>query len=147
MKPMMKPATVLTGSVMAVVGFAAGLAVALHPMTVQAQSPTPMEQWSQVLEELDLTPDQQTQLAQIRENTRSELEALLTPDQREQFRTTLQNGSSFRSAVRSMNLSEDQRTQLRSIFQSTQEQVTAILTEEQRQQVRELIRSRMQQQQ
>ncbi|MDX2211919.1 MAG: Spy/CpxP family protein refolding chaperone [Oculatellaceae cyanobacterium bins.114] len=140
-----KPMTVLTGGAMAVVGLAAGLTIAFHPVVVQAQARDGMEQWSQVLEELNLTPEQQTQLNQIRQNTRSELEALLTEDQRAQFRSTLESGNGFREAIAAMNLSSEQQTQLRAIFQSAREQAATVLTDEQRQQVQELVRSRLQQ--
>lgn len=48
---------------------------------------------------IELTQEQQNQMEQIRSNTRSEIEAILTPEQREQFQATLEQGGGMRSAI------------------------------------------------
>lgn len=145
----LKPMIFLTHGAMAIAGITTSLIIAAHPAMAQAQAPTPTigstEQLSQVLEELNLTPEQQTQMNQIRDNTRSQLEVLLTPEQREQFRASFQSGNGFQEAIAAINLSPEQQTQLRSLLQSTRQEVFSVLTEEQQQQVRELIRSRLEQ--
>lgn len=95
------------------------------------------------LEDLDLTADQEAQLSTIRRETRTQLEAVVQPEQRQQFKTMLQQGGSFRQAVNAMNLTPDQKQQVRSIFQSARQQGAMVLTTAQRQELRQLIQQRL----
>ncbi|NJR63509.1 MAG: hypothetical protein HC769_34865 [Cyanobacteria bacterium CRU_2_1] len=87
------------------VGSVAAIALSLTPLVVVAQAPdvlaqTPAsESFPRVFEQLNLTPEQEAQLVEIRQNTRAQLESLLTEDQQQQFRTTLEQGGSFRQAI------------------------------------------------
>ncbi|NJM99759.1 MAG: hypothetical protein HC800_23800 [Phormidesmis sp. RL_2_1] len=83
------------------------------------------------LEELNLTAEQSAQIEAIRANTRSQMGALLTDEQR----ATLDNSESPRQAMRSLDLSDEQREQMRAIHAASREQIAAVLTEEQRQQL------------
>lgn len=139
-----KPMMVLTSGVMSLIGLSAGVAIALSPMQAQAQTANSTEQWAQVLEQLDLTADQQTQLAQIGDNARLQLETLLTSEQREQFRTTLEQGNNLQAAIAAMNLTSEQQSQLQSIFETARQEAALVLTEEQRQRARELLQERLQ---
>ncbi len=87
------------------------------------------------LEQLDLTDAQSAEIEAIRTNTRSQMEALLTDEQR----TALENSEAEgRRAWRQLDLSEEQRSQMRELREASREQVQGVLTEEQRQQLEEL---------
>ncbi|MFM7427469.1 MAG: Spy/CpxP family protein refolding chaperone [Elainella sp.] len=94
------------------------------------------------LERLDLTPTQSAQISQIRRSAQSELQTIVRPDQRQQFKQTWQQ-SSFQEAVAAMNLTADQRQQIRAVFQDSREQAKAVLTEGQRQELRQLLQERL----
>ncbi|NEP19997.1 MAG: hypothetical protein F6J97_24435 [Leptolyngbya sp. SIO4C1] len=82
-------------------------------------------------EQLNLTEAQSTQIEAIRSDTRSQIEAVLTPEQQ----ASLDDSESFRRGLKALDLSDDQRSQIRSIHASSREQIEAVLTEEQRQQL------------
>ena len=86
------------------------------------------------LEQLNLSEAQSSQIEAIRTETRSQTEALLTPEQRE----TLAASDSPKRAFRALDLSDDQRSQIRSLREGSRDQINAILTEEQRQQLSEM---------
>lgn len=90
---------------------------------------------------LELTQQQQTQLTQLRQQTRTQVESILTPQQREQFKATLIEKKSLQSAIAALNLTPQQTDQLRQVLQSARTQVSSILTPEQQQQLRQKIRS------
>jgi periplasmic protein CpxP/Spy len=118
----------------------AGAVMLLSPLaasTVHAQTP--------ILSGVEITQEQDAKLAQIRSQTRSQIQAVLTPDQISQFKTALEQNQGLRKAIASMNLSADQKTQLRSIFQSTRTQLTSTFTPEQRQQLRQNVMSQLRQ--
>jgi periplasmic protein CpxP/Spy len=94
-----------------------------------------------VLDRLNVTADQETQLVKIGQNTRTQLETLITAEQRETFKSKMAEGATFRDAIAAMNLSADQRTQVRATFQSARQEAATVLTPEQRQQAREFIQS------
>jgi periplasmic protein CpxP/Spy len=91
---------------------------------------------------LNLTDAQKTQLQTIRQQTQSQIQALLTPAQKDQLKTAMESGQPLRRAMANLNLSADQKTQLRTIMQSSKTQMDAILTPEQKQQMQEFRRSR-----
>lgn len=95
------------------------------------------------LDQLNLTADQEAQLTTLRRETRTQLEAVIQPEQRQQFKTTWQQGNSFRQAVAAMNLTTEQKQQVRSIVQSAREQGATVLTDSQRQTLRQLIQERL----
>ena len=87
------------------------------------------------LEQLDLTEAQSEQIEAIREDARSQVDAVLTDEQQ----ATLENSETRgRGAFRALNLSQDQREQLRAIRESSKEQMNEVLTEEQREQIEEI---------
>jgi Spy/CpxP family protein refolding chaperone len=136
--------TVLTSGAIALAGFAAGVAFSLTPAMAEAQTVATVMQLPEALEQLNLTEAQEDQLVQIRQETRAQLESLLSEEQRNQFKSTMEAGGSLREAIAAMNLSETQQTELRSIFSSARQEAAAVLTDDQRQQVREFIRVRLQ---
>jgi periplasmic protein CpxP/Spy len=84
--------------------------------------------------ELNLTDTQKQQLKTIRQNTRQQIQSVLTEEQRTKLESAGQSGqSSDRKAVmKSLNLTDTQKQQMRDIRKKSQEQVLAILTPEQR---------------
>ncbi|MCL6435936.1 MAG: hypothetical protein K6T90_17340 [Leptolyngbyaceae cyanobacterium HOT.MB2.61] len=94
---------------------------------------------------VNLSPQQENQLSQIRNQARNQIQSILTPEQRNQFIAALQTGQSFRAAIAVMNLSPDQQTQLRTVFQSACKQMADVLTPQQKQQFMQNVRSRLMQ--
>lgn len=130
------------------VGGAVAGALAFLPFSVKAEAPNGLAQVPPIgeehpFEELNLSPEQEEQLAQIRQETRAQIEDVLSAEQRQQFRTTFEEGRTFREAVAAMNLSEEQKAELRSIFQAARQKAATILTPEQRQHLRERMLSRL----
>ncbi|HEY9652328.1 MAG TPA: hypothetical protein V6C95_16845 [Coleofasciculaceae cyanobacterium] len=98
-------------------------------------------------EQLNLTQQQKDQLAQIRQQTRSQIEALLTPEQRQQYQALQENNQGRRGGLRSLNLTEEQKTQVRQIMESAKSQSQAVLTPEQQAQLQQMRQQRRQQRQ
>ncbi|MGB3786693.1 MAG: Spy/CpxP family protein refolding chaperone [Phormidesmis sp.] len=80
-------------------------------------------------EQLDLSEAQTSQIEAIRTETRSQIETVLTPEQR----TALENSESERGGLRGLDLTDEQRSQIRMLEEGSREQINAILTDEQRQ--------------
>lgn len=117
-------------------------AITLTTAPLAIQSPAQAYPASRFSQELNLTAEQIAQMEQIRENIKSQMEAVLTPEQQQQIQTMRTEGRQQGRAMKSLNLSEAQRTQMREIHRSAREQMQNVLTEEQRQQLRELKESR-----
>lgn len=114
-------------------------ALALPP-SLLAQQP------ANALDQLNLTPEQETQLADIQQTTQVQIETVLSSSQQQRLRAELDDGVSFRQAIARLNLSPDQRTELRSIMGAARQSAAEVLTPAQRQQMRRLLRDRRQQQ-
>lgn len=130
---------------------AIALTVAAAPLAVKAElnqpnqaAPKQAQKRPQVAE-VKLTKQQQDQLAQIRRDTRTQIEKILTPQQLQQFKTAMQSPQGRQAAISAMNLSENQKTQLKTIVQSAQSRAEAILTPQQRQQIQRNIQQQRQQ--
>lgn len=126
--------------------FAGVLALTISaPLTVKAQTnqpnqPVPQQQPpKQPQGGIELTPQQQEQLTQIRRDTRAQIQKVLTPKQQEQFKTAVQSGENRQAAFAAMKLTKEQQTKLQGILQSARTKTEAILTPEQRQQVQQSI--------
>ncbi|MBD1929548.1 P pilus assembly/Cpx signaling pathway, periplasmic inhibitor/zinc-resistance associated protein [Trichocoleus sp. FACHB-90] len=128
----------------------AGAVVFFVPFTSSAafaQTNSPSAPASSGLMGIELTPQQKTKIEQIRSNTRSQIENILTAEQKNKFKAAVGEGQDMRRAFAAMNLSDQQKTQLQGIFQSAASQFSATLTQEQRQKIMENMRSRQQPQQ
>ena len=87
---------------------------------------------------LGLTEEQKAKIASIRQNSRSQIEAVLTPQQREQLKTARQDTrQNRRQAFTALNLTPEQKTQMRQIRQSAKSQFEAVLTPEQREKLQQ----------
>jgi Spy/CpxP family protein refolding chaperone len=156
----LKPLSLLAGAI--------ALTVTAIPFAAQAQmrSSSPLQLAQMPKNErgqkggwqgLNLTDAQKAEMQTIKSNTRAQIEAILTPEQK----ATLQAAKEARQGQRqagqgqrgkkgwaNLNLSEEQKTQMREIQEASKEQMLAVLTPEQRQQMQEMrqnMRSRRQQ--
>jgi len=114
-------------------------------------SPDQQTQLKQVLqtagiptpEQLNLTTQQEASLSQIRVQSLAQLERILSPEQRDQFKAALLQGKDLRGAIAAMNLTPDQQNQLRQTIQSIRTQIDSTLTPGQKQQLRQSFRAAM----
>lgn len=75
-------------------------------------------------------------LKQLETEVLPQLENILTPEQREQFKTAVGEGVTFRKAFKSLTLTPDQKTQLKALFKTLPKQDTfASLTLDQKKQL------------
>jgi periplasmic protein CpxP/Spy len=128
----------------AVVSIALGAGAVIAPLSTgfafaQTPSPQPHHQ-SRQLSGLNLTQQQQDQIDQIRNQTRSQVESILSETQRTQIRTAMQQGQDFRAAAAAANVSADQQAQIRQIFQASRQQMASVLTPDQQQQLQQHMR-------
>jgi len=146
-----RPSLLLTGGciagLLAITPFMAqansvGSAAPVSPATSQIASADRTPLW-EISEQLNLTAEQQAQIANLRRNTRTQIQSILRPDQRQRFLTAWQQGGSFRDSMAAMNVTAEQRQQMRELAQSTRSQARALLTDAQRQELRQLIQDRL----
>ncbi len=120
------------------------LALLATPLGAKAQDPssqpspavTQPSQHHSPYASLNLTQQQQDQLAQIKSDTHSRINQVLTSDQQNQLQAAIQAGQKRGEAFKSLNLSQEQMTQIKQIWQSSRQQMRAVLTPEQQQQLR-----------
>ena len=86
---------------------------------------------------LNLSDDQKQQLKTIHANTKQQVQAVLTDDQRAQLAAAKQSGN-HKGVWKSLNLTPDQKQQIRSIHKSSREQSLAVLTSDQRTQLQQM---------
>jgi periplasmic protein CpxP/Spy len=112
--------------------------IAQRPLIVaqNAQNRQNNNKW----ERLNLTQEQRTQIQAIKQETRSQIEGILTPEQRQQAQTAWNNngGDKPKNGLRNLNLSDEQRTQVREIMRSSKEKMEGVLTDEQKEQLRQM---------
>jgi periplasmic protein CpxP/Spy len=84
-----------------------------------------------VWKELNLTDAQKQQLKTIRENSRQQIQSVLTEEQRAKLASADRSGDR-KEVMKSLNLTDTQKQQMRDIRKKSQEQMSAILTPEQR---------------
>lgn len=117
-------------------GAIAGTLIGL-PLIAKAQMPRLMSGLTPpIVQELNLNTEQQSELQTIRQNTRTQIQNLLTPEQRQAWQTAMQQGM-----LPDLNLSAEQKVQRREIFRTARDQMKAVLTSEQQQKFRDLVRS------
>lgn len=130
-------------------------------LLAQAQQQGPRQGKKAFWSELGLTQAQQTRLREIRQNTRTQIEGVLTQEQKDQLRAAAEARRTQRQAGQpgqrlgrqgrgfaSLNLTEDQKNRIRAIKESSKQQMEAVLTSEQRtkiQQFRQNMQQRRQQ--
>lgn len=97
------------------------------PLQLAQRQPTKPNQGG-----IELTPQQQTQIEQIRGNVRKEIEQVLTKEQRTQIQTAMQSGKSGREAFAGLTFTPKQQSQLQQIMISSQQKMEAVLTSDQK---------------
>ena len=139
------------------------------PFAVQAEqnssSPQPGQEWQKKgsFKKLNLTVEQKAKMKEIRSNTRTQIEAVLTTAQKTKLQAAMaehkaqrQQGQEQRKEGRgkrgdifaSLGLTAEQKAQIKKIRESSNQQIDAVLTPEQKAQIkqmRENMRSRSQQ--
>jgi Spy/CpxP family protein refolding chaperone len=106
---------------------------------------------------LNLTDAQKTQMRQIREATRGQIENVLTPEQRNTLRAAKEQRSQqraqqqgqqrgqrgqYRQVWSSLNLSAEQQAQIKRIRDESRQRMQAVLTPEQQQQMQQMRQNR-----
>lgn len=86
---------------------------------------------------LNLTPEQQEKMQQIRQSSQAQIDNILTAEQKAKLTAARENGENPRQVFGSLNLTAEQRSQMQEIKRSSREQMDAILTPEQRQQMQQ----------
>ncbi|OWY66621.1 hypothetical protein B7486_35780 [cyanobacterium TDX16] len=138
-----------------VLASAIALSIATVPLVAQAEPITPGSPTSASqtiaqaqdkvpprFEKLGLTQEQRDKIAEIRRNTRAQIEAVMTPAQREQLKTIRESRQRRREALASLNLTPEQKTRMQQIRQSAKSQFDAVLTPEQQQQLQQMRQER-----
>lgn len=83
------------------------------------------------IEALDLTKLQQEQTAQLWRDEQMQMQAVLTPQQREKSRARQSHRTSLESSWKRLNLTPEQQEQMRAIRHEHKQQLNSILTAEQ----------------
>ena len=83
---------------------------------------------------IDLTKDQEQQIAALSKSTISKINAQLSAGQQQQIKTALDEGKDLKTAVQSVNLSFRQKRSMQGILQNMQSEMKEILTPAQYQQ-------------
>jgi Spy/CpxP family protein refolding chaperone len=115
----------------------AGIMTAGKAQTNPPTAPPPRQQnW------LNLTPEQQAKMQQIRQAEREQMDSILTAEQRSRLETARLNRQDPRQVFESLNLTDEQKARIEQVRRRSREQMDAILTPEQRQQMQQRRQSR-----
>jgi hypothetical protein len=111
--------------------------IAAVPITasVARAETTSLTQLFPALTGVQLTPQQQSELQNLSDQTLPKVRELLTSEQQAQFNKFLAEGKGVRGAVLSLNLSIRQKRQISNILQPLKSKASSILTPTQQQQV------------
>jgi Spy/CpxP family protein refolding chaperone len=121
----------------------AATAITMTPVMVKAQG-VPFAEIFPLLSGIELTAQQKIQLADLGSQALTQMEQIVTQEQRNQFRTALADGKGFGAALAAMNITSQQQTQLQGVFRSAQTQLISTLTPTQRQQILQNMRTLLQ---
>lgn len=127
-----RPISLLATASVALATFAPGIALSQSTPSNSrpaAQPATPSNR--PAADVLNLTPEQLQQIRQISLNIQQQIEAVLTPEQRNKLNQAIESGQNPRAAILSLNLREEQVNRIRSINQTFNQQVRGVLTPEQ----------------
>jgi Spy/CpxP family protein refolding chaperone len=117
----------------------AAIAITAAPTVVQAEPNNSRMNGA----ELNLTTEQKAQLQQIGQETRSQMESVLTPQQREQLKANASQAprtGNRQAATAQLNLSDEQISKIQQIRKSSEERMQAVLTPEQLEKIRQFRR-------
>lgn len=137
--PILATAITLTGCFASVLSATASPSTAQTPPTAPESMPaTGQFPGKPPMANINLTEEQKSQIEQINKDTRTQMENVLTQEQKQQLQSAMKNRKDPRAALANLSLSDAQKTQLQEIMQSAQSQIEAILTEEQREQLQQM---------
>ncbi|MBE9100107.1 Spy/CpxP family protein refolding chaperone [Vacuolonema iberomarrocanum] len=130
-------------TLLAIAGGLAALTLAIAPLSSMAQSAEGGrglrgEGRGRVIEQLDLTEQQQAELQQIRAAHQAEVSAILTDAQQDAIQTGIEAGEPMPALLRSIDLSQEQRDNLQALRETHRQQGREVLTPEQQAQIDEL---------
>ncbi len=126
------------------------LSLATTPLVAKAQSEIKIPQVKPIqvaqiptevpprLQKLNLTDNQKSQIIEVVQQGRQEIQDILTPKQQQKFKRAIANGREKRQALRSLNLSNDQKREVKAVIQSQRSEIESILTDEQKEDLQEL---------
>lgn len=129
----------LTG-IAGAVAIAAAAIYSFNPAEAQMEGRGFGREPLQMLEQLDLSDAQATQLQAIRADAKTQMLNVLNETQRSELQAALADGTPLPRAMRDLDLSDDQRNQLWAIFDSSRDAAHDVLTDEQRDQMRAQMR-------
>ncbi|WP_017301568.1 hypothetical protein [Nodosilinea nodulosa] len=110
------------------ISLAATATLMMAPLTLTAAN----AQVYPLLEELELSDDQQAAVQDIFQDLSGDLDGILTDEQQEQFQAAYRELQDVRAAVQAIdNLTTSQRGDLRKVLQDTQADLREVLTDEQ----------------
>ena len=126
---------------LALIGLAATATVIAAPFTIASAS----AQDFPLLEELDLTDEQQAQIQEIFQDLRGDIDDILTDEQQAHFRDAYQELQEVCAAAAAINnRTDDQKAEIRAAMQDLRGDISEVLTEEQRAELRAALRQRHQ---
>jgi Spy/CpxP family protein refolding chaperone len=137
------------------------VSVAATPLIVKAQAnsstqPVPTQsnqRYQGKWDKLNLSDQQKAQLRQIHDETRTQMEAVFTPQQLEQLKAARQNRQAGQarqgkdSIMAALNLTDAQKAKLKEIKDAKKTRMQAVLTPEQQRQLQQMRQQWQQQRQ
>jgi hypothetical protein len=103
--------------------FCLALMLCLPPAIGQAQAPTP----SMPTARKPLTPNQKSQIDQIRQDSRQRIQILFSDEQRKTYAGLRQRGVSASQAIEMIDLDRSRRDQLRQILRESASAIVKVL--------------------
>ncbi len=116
---------------------AIAVAFSITPLAANAQAnsnaPQRVSQAKNQGPDLKLSQQQIGKITEIRSNTRTQIQNVLTPQQRQKIQTDLQAGKNPRQVFASIRFTQKQQQQLRDIMMGSQRLMEGVLTPKQKQ--------------
>ncbi|AKG23881.1 hypothetical protein [Calothrix sp. 336/3] len=128
----------LTSLLLTVGAIALSLSGITTPVSAEAAPRKPLQiaqAPQQAAPTIKLTPQQQTQIKQIRANANTQFQKVLTSQQKNQIKAALQAGKPAQQAFASIKLTPQQQNQIRQIMVAANQKIEAVLTPEQKKQI------------
>jgi Spy/CpxP family protein refolding chaperone len=104
----------------------------ISPVMAQTATSTPTGV-TEILKQLNLTPDQQKRVDEIQAAAAVKIKAVLNPDQLAQLKALAEEGKGDADSFKNLNLTDDQKAKLNNIKMSLGLELFPILTPEQQQ--------------
>lgn len=118
----------------------------LLPTAVQADDGFEFTDVPPIYAELDLSQDQQRQMLDYMNDTKAQIEAVISDDQRTAFEDSLSAGNSLEQALESMQIRPDQEEALANILVNQRQQMFGVLDQEQQRNLMRMVQQQRQSQ-